>query len=64
MSDRFLVCVDLGPHTATTVERAIKLAQPGQCTIDLLHVVPPPPGGARGNMAARHIMEQAQRNRR
>lgn len=64
MVERFLVCVDLGPHTANTVQRAVKLARPGQCVIDLLNVVPLPPGNARGNMAARQIMEKAQKARR
>jgi nucleotide-binding universal stress UspA family protein len=64
MPDRFLVCVDFSPLTEKTLERAIKVAVPGACALDLITVVPLPPSSARGNMAARQIFEQAQKSRR
>lgn len=61
MAERFLVCVDFSPLTDKTLQRAVKLAQPGQVAIDLLHIVPPPRAASRGSFAARQIVEQAQK---
>jgi universal stress protein A len=61
MPERFLVCVDSSPLTGKTLDRACKLAQAGQATLDLLNVVPLVRGSAKGNMAARQILDQAQR---
>lgn len=64
MPERFLVCADFGPLTHKTIARAAQVAAPGRYTLDLLHVAALPHGSARGNMAARQIMERAQRAER
>lgn len=64
MSERFLVCVDFSPLTQKTMDRAIKVADPRSCKLDLITVVSLSPSSARGNMAGRQVFEQAQKARR